>query len=126
MEIEKLLKENIFRRAKLFIDDMGHFAPFCVKIKKGTIIDVVINDDFGEIVDVKELILNLKRHIKLEFKSDKLEAGAIAYDVTAEFLNSNNEFERRDALCLLSSQDGVNWQEEYFPYSVNAGQCFWK
>jgi len=119
------LKVNIFYRAKLFIENIGEFAPFGAKVIEGTIKDVAYSDD-TEIIDSAKGIKILQDNFSEEIKDETIEAGAIAFDVTANFKNGDGISEKRDALCLKISSDGENWSEEYFPYMIIDGECVWK
>lgn len=119
------LKANIFYRAKIFIEDLQEFAPFGAKLIQGDIKDVVYFDD-AEIIDSKKGIKTLQDNFSEEIKDKTIEAGAIAFDVTANFKNGDGISEKRDALCLKISSDGENWSEEYFPYMIIDGECVWK
>lgn len=119
------LKVNIFYRAKLFIENIKEFAPFGAKVIGGNIKDVVYSDD-TEIIDSAKGIKILQDNFSDEIKNKTIEAGAIAFDVTANFKNGEGISEKRDALCLKISSDGENWSEEYFPYMIIDGECVWK
>ncbi|WP_281323489.1 hypothetical protein [Flavobacterium aestivum] len=119
------LKVNIFYRAKLFIENIKEFAPFGAKVIEGNIKDVVYSDD-TEIIDSAKGIKILQDNFSDEIKNKTIQAGAIAFDVTANFKNSDGISEKRDALCLKISSDGENWSEEYFPYMIIDGECVWK
>jgi hypothetical protein len=126
MDTIQLLKENIFTRAKVFIEEMNHFAPFGVKLTNQKAKDVIVYNDSKDSMNGLELVEILKNNFSLEIKSAIVEAAAIAYDVVASFKNANDVFEKRDALCLVISTDGINWTEEYFPYMLIKGQCVWR
>lgn len=120
------LKVNIFYRAKLFIENIKEFAPFGAKlIDEDEIKDVVYSDD-AEIIDSEKGIKILQDKFSEEIKNKTIEAGAIAFDITANFKNRDGISEKRDALCLKISSDGKNWSEEYFPYMIIDGECVWK
>jgi hypothetical protein len=126
MNDNNLLKENIFRRAKIFIEDMGHFAPFGAKLIGKTVKDIVIFDDSEEIVNGQKIVDNLKSNFEKEIKGKSINAGAIAYDVILNINNSDSMREKRDALCLIISSDGLEWTEEYYPYMLIDRQCVWR
>ena len=120
------LKKNIFYRAKIFIEDIGDFSPFGVKAKGQDIIDTMAYKDFEGLINGIELIDMLKGNLIKEFESGLIQAGAIAYDITIQLKNGDGIFEKRDALCLLTSKNGKEWKEEYYPYILIDGQCIWK
>lgn len=124
-ELLKELKVNIFHRAKIFIENLQEFAPFGAKLIGDNIKDVVYFDD-AEIIDSTKGIKTLQDNFSEEIKNKTIEAGAIAFDVTANFKNGDGISEKRDALCLKISSDGENWIEEYFPYMIIDGECVWK
>lgn len=124
-ELIKELKINIFHRAKIFIENLEEFAPFGAKLIDESIKDVVYSDD-AEIVDSTKGIKILQDDFAKEIKNKIIQAGAIAYDVTANFKNGDGISEKRDALCLKITVDGENWSEDYFPYMIIDGQCVWK
>jgi hypothetical protein len=126
MNTIQLLKENIFTRAQVFIEDMNHFAPFGVKLTNQKAKDVIVYDDSKDSMNGLELVEILKNNFSLEIKSATVESAAIAYDIVASFKNDNDVFEKRDALCLIISTDGIYWTEEYFPYMLIGGKCVWK
>ena len=115
-----LLKEDIFYRAKLFIDDMGEFAPFGSELINEEVKPVVIYDDSKEIFKGEELINPLMNDFSEKLKKDKIQAGAIAYDV---IIKVNGE--SRNALCLIISEDGEFWSEDYYPYRIIDNECIW-
>lgn len=124
-ELLKELKVNIFYRAKIFIENLQEFEPFGAKLIEDTIKDVVYSDD-AEIIDSARGIKILQDNFSEEIKNKIIEAGAIAFDVTANFKNGDGISEKRDALCLKISSDGENWSEDYFPYMIIDGECVWK
>lgn len=119
------LKVNIFYRAKLFLENIKEFAPFGAKVIEGKIKNVVYSDD-AEIIDSTKGIKILQDNFSEEIKNNVIEAGAIAFDVIANFKNGDGISEKRDALCLKISSNGENWSEEYFPYIIIDGECVWK
>ena len=112
------LQDDIFKRAKFFIDDMGLFAPFGSKLIDSEIKPVVIMDDSEDILNV---ITALKNNFSEEIKSNLIQAGAIAYDVTIDRIATG----KIDALCLILSTDGENWSEDNYPYRIVNGECVW-
>lgn len=124
-DLLKELKVNIFYRAKLFIENINEFAPFGAKLIEGKIKDVVYYDD-AEIIDSTKAVNILHDDFSEEIKNKTIEAAAIAFDVSANFKNSDGIFEKRDALCLKISTDGDNWSDEYFPYMIIDGECVWR
>ncbi|WP_166919760.1 hypothetical protein [Flavobacterium poyangense] len=121
----KELKLNIFYRAKIFIENLQEFAPFGAKLIEGNIKDVVYSDD-AEIIDCIKGIKILQDNFSEEIKNKTINAGAIAFDVTANFKNGDGISEKRDALCLKISTNGEIWSEDYFPYMIIDGECVWK
>ncbi|MGH2667493.1 hypothetical protein [Flavobacterium sp.] len=114
------LKKDIFYRAKLFIDDMGEFAPFGSELIDEEIKPVMIYDDSNEIIEGVKLINVLKDEFSNKLHNNSIQAGAIAYDV---FINVKTI--KRNALCLIISVDGDNWTEDYYPYKVINNECVW-
>lgn len=119
------LKINIFNQAKLYIEDIGEFAPFGATILKDIITPIGYYSD-EEIVDSKNAVIILQEQLSKKIEKKLIDAGAIAFDVTADFNNGDGIFEKRDALCLKISNDGENWSEDYFPYMIIDGECVWK
>ncbi|MEL1243158.1 hypothetical protein AAEO56_02695 [Flavobacterium sp. DGU11] len=120
------LKRNIFYRARIFIEDIGSFSPFGAKAKGQDIVDIMAYKDFEESIEGIELIDMLRGNFTKELEMDAIQAGAIAYDVAVELQNADGVFQKRDALCLITSTDGKNWEEEYFPYMLVNGECIWR
>jgi hypothetical protein len=119
------LKVNIVTQAKIYIEDMGEFAPFGATILKDSITPIGYNSD-EEVIDSKNAVTVMQKQLSQKIKEDLIDAGAIAFDVTANFKNADGISEKRDALCLKISNDGENWSEDYFPYLIIDGQCVWK
>jgi hypothetical protein len=119
------LKKDIFYRAKIFIDSMGEFTPFGSELIGTEVRPVVIYDDSQEIIEGEKLINVLKDKFSSALKSNIIEAGAIAYDVFINTTNSNQEKVKRSALCLIMSNDGENWSEDYYPYQIVNNECVW-
>jgi hypothetical protein len=112
------LKKDIFYRAKIFIDDMGEFAPFGSELIKTEIKTVVIYDDTEAIIKGRKLIDILKSDFSKKLYEHKIQASAIAYDVFINTPNNTGEMLKKNALCLIISTDGENWSEDYYPYQV--------
>ena len=119
------LKKDIFFRAKLFIDDMGEFAPFGSELINDTIKPVVIYDDTEDVIKGLKLVDLLKNSFSLKLKNKEIQAGAIAYDVFINNRDSNNVMQKRNALCLEISIDGEHWEEDYYLYKVIDQECVW-
>lgn len=120
------IKKNIFARAKIFIENIGEFAPFGVKLIDGELKDVVFYNDENEILDTEKAINIIKENLVVELNNRKIQTGAFAYDIIASFKNADGVSEKRDALCLSISIDGKKWSEEYFPYMLIDGECVWR
>lgn len=121
----KKLKIDIFSQAKKYIEDIGEFAPFGSTVFNDIITTIGYYSD-EEIVDSKNAIEVLQEQFSKKVKKKLIDAGAIAFDVTANFTNGDGISEKRDALCLKISTDGENWSEEYFPYMIIEGECVWR
>ena len=118
---------NIFSRGKIFIENLGEFSPFGAKLMHDSIKDVIFYNDEMETLDTKTAIKILQENLAKDLKENKgVEAVAYAYDVVALFNNADGVTEKRDALCLRISTDGKIWSEEYFPYMIINGECFWR
>jgi len=124
--VEESIKENIFYRAKLFIEDIGYFSPFGAKMNGEKIIDVMAYKEFEETIEGVELIDLLKGSFSKDLKAHKIHAAGIAYDVIIEIKKSESIFKKSDALCLITSTDGTEWTSEYFPYRLIEGKCIWQ
>jgi len=120
------LKENIFYRAKIFIEDMGSFVPFGAKLHGYTVKDVMAYIDFEDSIEGVELINMMKISISSEIEKGLIKAGAVAYDVVVNLENAHGVDEKRDALCLIITEDGENWSQEIFPYLLINSQCVWE
>lgn len=121
-----LLKQSIFHHAKFFIEKNGLFCPFGAKVSVRKITEIFIYDDSQEVIGGEKLVTVLKDSLSTEIKQDITQAGAIAYDIVANFKNLEGIFEKRDALCLAISTDGETWKEDYFPYKIIDGKCLWE
>lgn len=119
------LKINIFNQAKLYIEDIGEFAPFGSTILNNKITPIGYYSD-EEIVDSNNAVTIMQEQLSKKIKENLIDGVAIAFDVTANFNNGDGIFEKRDALCLKISRDGENWSEDYFPYMIIDGECVWK
>lgn len=119
------LKNNIFSRAKIFIEDMGCFVPFGVKIYKSEVKDIMGYQDFEESIGGDILIDLMKKNILEEFSKAIIDIAGIAYDVTLNLENKNGLKEDRDALCLIYTDDGQHWVAEYYPYTLIDNECVW-
>lgn len=119
------LKIDIFNQAKIYIEDMGEFAPFGSTILSEIITPIGYYSD-EEIVDSKNAVEILQEQLSKKINENLINGAAIAFDVTASFKNGEGISEKRDALCLKISSDGENWNEEYFPYMIIDGECVWK
>lgn len=120
------LKKDIFYRAKIFIEDMGEFAPFGSELSENGIKPVIIMlDDSEEVSSGVKLVNVLINNFSQKLIKNEILAGAIAYDVSTYFKNTDGVSEKRDAMCLKISTDGENWSEEYYPYLIIDGQCIW-
>lgn len=119
------LKIDIFNQAKIYIEEIGSFAPFGSTILKDDIKPVGYYSDEEEIDSVHAVEI-MQEQLSKKIKEQLIDGGAIAFDVTANFKNADGISEKRDALCLKISSDGQNWSEDYFPYMIIDGQCVWK
>lgn len=120
------LKENIFYRAKIFIEDARSFAPFGAKLYNNAIKDIMAYEEFDDSIKGDKLINIMKFDILSELNEGLIQAGAIAYDVIIELANADGILQRRDALCLIVTTDGQHWDQDYYPYMIINNQCFWK
>jgi hypothetical protein len=119
------LKINIFSQAKLYIEDMGQFAPFGATILDDAITPIGYYSN-EEIIDSKNAVEIIKEQLSEKIKDNLINAGAIAYDVIIDIDVLNGESEKSDAMCLIISQDGFTWEETYYPYIISKGECIWK
>jgi len=126
MDITNILKLNVFSRAKVFIEELKEFAPFGAKYNQDSVIDVIYDSFEKDYVNSQNAIDILTNSFSNDIKNGNVEAAAVAFDVSANFKNSDGISEKRDALCLKITIDGKVWSEEYFPYIVINGECFWK
>lgn len=122
------LKTDIFSRAKIFIEQIGEFAPFGSEVIEGKINPVLYHDEPNKdgFIHSKEAVRVLKEQFSKGIKKKVIDAAAIAYDVAVNIKNSDGVSEKRDALCLEITEDGDNWNDEYFPYMIIDGQCVWR
>jgi hypothetical protein len=119
------LKINIFNQAKLYIEDMGQFAPFGATIINDVITPIGYYSN-EEVVDSQNAVEIIKEQLSKKINENLIEAGAIAYDVIIDVEVLNAESEKRDAMCLIISKDGYTWEETCYPYSIIEGECVWK
>lgn len=124
----KDLKLDIFSRAKIFIEEIGEFAPFGSELMNGKIKPIVYYDEADEngLIDSKKAVKIFKDLFSRDIKNKIIDAGAVAYDVAMDIRNSDGISEKRDALCLEITTDGESWTDEYFPYMIIDGQCIWR
>jgi hypothetical protein len=120
-----LLKEDIFYRAKLFINNIGEFAPFASELIDNEVKPIVIYDDSDKIIKGEKLINILKEKLSININEKASQACAIAYDVYISNLNNDGETVKTNALCLIISDDGINWEEDYYPYKIINKECVW-
>lgn len=119
------LKIDIFNQAKIFLEEFGELAPFGSTIYNNKITPIGYYND-EEIIDSNKTVSTMEEQLSKKIKENLIDAGAIAFDVTANFKNGDGISEKRDALCLKISSDGENWTEDYFPYMIIDGECVWK
>ncbi|KRD59679.1 hypothetical protein ASE40_11270 [Flavobacterium sp. Root935] len=124
IQVEEL-KMDIFKQANLYLKELGQFAPFGSTILKAVVTPIGYYSD-EDIIDSHKAVETLKKQLSEQLRNNLIDGGAIAFDVKANFKNSDGISENRDALCLKISRDGENWSEDYFPYLVIDGQCVWK
>ncbi|MGJ1327439.1 hypothetical protein [Sphingobacterium multivorum] len=122
------LKKDIFPRAKIFIEQIGEFAPFGSILIGGHVKPIAFFDeaDKEDLIDSVKAVKVLKKQISKEIKNAIVDAAAIAYDVAVNIKNSDGVSEKRDALCLEFTSNGEDWIDEYFPYMIIDGQCVWR
>jgi hypothetical protein len=120
------IKKNIFYRAKIFIEEIGSFVPFGTIILNGIVRDVMIEKDFEDSIPGLEFVNIMKEDFENQIQNNLAQAGAIAYDIIIDLKNSDGVVEKRDALCLIITDDGKNWAQDYFPYMIIDGQCVWR
>ena len=82
---------------------------------------MVVTEDGGDNINGIEYISILKNSFEKGFSTQTIVAAGIAYGV---FITVNNEM--RNALCLITSIDGINWTEGYFLYKIIDGKCVWE
>lgn len=119
------LKKDIFYRAKIFIDDMGLFAPFSSEYNNGNVKSVVIYNDEAKIHKGITLIKTLKNISTEKIGNKEIEAVAIAYDVFIDVTEEGNQIKKSNALCLITSFDGIIWDEDYYLYKIVENECVW-
>lgn len=125
MNIEHELKLNIFSRAKIFIEDMGEFTPFGATYTNGKIVDVVYENSEEQIINPLNIVEKFIDIFSSQILRGETQVAAIAYNVVADFKNSNDILEKKDALCLKITKGDINWTEEYFPYTIIDNKCIW-
>ena len=106
--------------------EFGTFGPFGTVYKNNAVTPVGYYNDENEIVDSEEAIVIIKNIFTNDLRNGITAAGCVAYDVAANFPNADGELTKRDALCIETSVNGINWVEEYFPYMILEGQVVWK
>ncbi|KGO78633.1 hypothetical protein Q763_17460 [Flavobacterium beibuense F44-8] len=114
------IKEHIFSSAQLFIERIGEFAPFGVKVSGEILKPVMALTDYADEINGLEHVNILKDSCEEEFKKQKIDAAAIAYDVLVTI-----DGIKTDAMCLIINIDGESWEEEYFPYRIENDKCIW-
>ncbi|THD32377.1 MAG: hypothetical protein DI588_07085 [Flavobacterium johnsoniae] len=124
----KVLKLDVFSRAKIFIEQIGEFAPFGSILIGGHVKAIAFFDeaDRDDLIDSVKAVKVLKEQVSKEIKNAIVDAAAIAYDVAVSIKNSDGVCEKRDALCLEFTSNGEDWTDEYFPYMIIDGQCVWR
>lgn len=128
MEIDVVLqvKKSIFQQAEAFLLELGTFGPFGTVYKNDLVTPVGYYNDESAIVDSEKAIGIIKNIFSDDLRNGSTTAGCVAYDVTANFPNADGELTKRDAMCIETSVNGINWVEEYFPYMILEGQVVWK
>lgn len=122
-----LLKKRAFLQAEISLLEYEGFAPFGIIYKNDLVTPVSYNDDVeSEIVDSEKTIEIIKNIFTEDLRSGIISAGCVAYDVAANFPNADGDLMKRDAMCIETSENGINWIEEYFPYMIINGQVVWK
>ena len=116
----------MFQQAEALLLEFGTFGPFGTVYKNNAVTPVGYYNDENEIVDSEEAIVIIKNIFTNDLRNGITAAGCVAYDVAANFPNADGELTKRDALCIETSVNGINWVEEYFPYMILEGQVVWK
>lgn len=113
------LKIAMFNQATIFLEDAGEFFPYGTIVKSnGDIVPVGIYND-KEYLPSNEVIEILKRNLYSDITNKKAVLVGIGVDVRINIENKEGKVEKRDALMLNISVDGVNWTEEFYPYIIN-------
>lgn len=124
-EIVLEVKRSIFQQAEAFLLEVGTFGPFGIVYKNNSVTPVGYYNDESEIVDSEKAIRIIKNIFSDDLRSGSTTAGCVAYDVAANFPNADGELTKRDAMCIETSINGINWVEEYFPYMIIDRQVVW-
>lgn len=125
-DVVLLVKKSIFQQAETFLREFNLFGPFGTIYKSDCVTPVGYYNYETEIVDSHKTVEIIKNIFSADLRSGVTEAGAVAYDVAANFINSDGELTTRDAMCIETSINGINWIVEYFPYMIIEGQVVWK
>lgn len=125
-DIALLVKRDIFQKAEAFLLEFSTFEPFGTVYKNKLVTPVNYINDENDIVDCEEAVEVIKNIFSEDLRSGITEVGAVAYDVVAKFPNADGELTTRDAMCIETSLNGINWVEEYFPFMILDGQLVWR
>jgi hypothetical protein len=117
--IDIIVKSSI-KRATAFLNDAQEFYPFGSIIDKdGEIIPVGFYDE-REFLPSKEIIEILEKELLKSIQIEESKAVAIGVDV---FINNNGE--KKNALLIKISENGIDWIEKYFIYSIKKNRVIW-
>lgn len=119
------IKLNIFKRATLYIEKFGSFAPFASSILNDVVTPVGYYTD-EDSVDVMNAAEMIQEQLSDKIKAGNADGAALALDVKIEVENDEGILEKRDAMCLRISVDENTWNEGYFLYKIVNGECVWK
>ena len=113
-----LLIENIIKQAEIYLIKNGEFAPFASKFTLNNRIVPVGYFDDNKIVDSKNAINVFQSEL---FKNKDVVLAAIGANVSIKVNNIP-----KDALLVIISNDGLEWEKLYYSYSISSGKVIWE
>ncbi|CAM1348695.1 hypothetical protein [Tenacibaculum ascidiaceicola] len=115
---EQNLKALMFKQATAFLEDAEEFFPYGTIVKtNGETVPVGVYDG-NEYIESNEIIDILEKNLSSRILDKEATLAGIGIDVIINHENEKGEEERRNALMIKTSTDGINWKEDYYLYRV--------
>lgn len=100
----------ILNKAKIFIKEIGEFAPFGLILKDEKWINLASYDEKLDSIKMRNVLIN---SIKEDFNSNKIIFGGVCVNATKD---------NKDLIIVYNTSDGIEWFELFYEYKINKGQ----